>query len=397
MKGIWDRLHELSPAEAFGLARSNGDLKMLDHIERVYGSDPLTAAEIILSKCEKISVKVICYCDESYPALLKEIKRPPIVLYALGDADFTDAVSIVGTRKSDAASDEIAGKIARELTEAGCLIVSGMAAGIDRAAHIAALDCGGRTAGILANGIDITYPLSNARLYRRIAETPSSCLLSEYPPGVMAGKWTFVRRNRIISGVSRASVIVKASLRSGAMITAGYAAEQNRELFACPGHSYDESYFGCHKLISDGAHLLSCGGDVIRELRLSSDTQAGLFTKDTSGIRGDDLSERQIFQAPAAAYPSSIGQGQAMFNPSASAKGKYVCGQGGAPPARLPDVIGSSNPLAEKILAVIIEGGISADGIIRATGLGAPEVIEGLTDLEIEGDIERRGAYYFRR
>ena len=176
-------------------------------------------------------------------------------------------MAVVGTRKSDPKSALIARRISHDLSSQGFTVVSGMAVGIDREAHLGALDAGGKTVGVLANGIDIIYPWPNRDLYQAHRSTPGSALVSEYPPGIyVAGQWTFVRRNRIISGLCAGTVVVKAGERSGALITARHAVEQNREVFACAGNSFDEEYAGCHRLVRSGAVLVSSSQDILAEL-----------------------------------------------------------------------------------------------------------------------------------
>ncbi len=266
LKGIWERIRDHDPFTFHKIIHAEKDMKTQDYLAQAYGNDSLRAAEKIIMKCRSKSVNIIHFWHPDYPPLLREISRPPLVLYWKGPVFNTRSMAVVGTRNSDGLSERIAARISGELANRGYAVVSGMAIGIDRAAHCGALAAGGQTVGILANGIDIVYPSSNRDIYKQIESSDTSALISEYPPEILAGKWTFVRRNRIISGISLGTVVVKAGLKSGALITARYAAEQNREVFACPGNSYDQGYAGCNGLIKNGAVLVGTTEDIFNEI-----------------------------------------------------------------------------------------------------------------------------------
>jgi DNA processing protein len=226
------------------------------HIAKVYSLSPLKTAVSILEKTGTSDIGLTHYWDESYPPALRRIKNPPLVLYYRGSLPVGRSVAVVGTRAPLETSRQTVREIVRALVSAGFTVVSGMARGIDGESHQAALKEGGKTAGVLANGIDIVYPLANSGLYYKIIETHGSSLISEYPPGIRAGKWTFRKRNRIISGLSEATVVVQAGRKSGTLITAGYAAEQGRDVFVCPGQAFDSDFYGSHRLIEEGARIL---------------------------------------------------------------------------------------------------------------------------------------------
>jgi DNA processing protein len=246
-----------------------------------YSSDPLMAAKEILKRTDAKGIRILDYWDDNYPHLLKEISRPPIILYVKGDITFNKSFSIVGTRNCDEGARKISAKIASDLAGMGYTIVSGMAIGIDRAAHTGALNGEGGTVGVLANGIDMIYPYSNRDLFKRIEDDTKSALISEYPPGIKAGRWTFVRRNRIISGLSSGLLVVQAGMKSGSLITAKYALEQNRDVFICPGNTFDSSYQGCNNLIRSGAILVSETTDIIEELTGLQNISLPPFEADT--------------------------------------------------------------------------------------------------------------------
>ncbi|MBP9022104.1 MAG: DNA-processing protein DprA [Spirochaetes bacterium] len=257
-------LKDYTPNEIFDLMGGNS-LKTVVHAEPFYGTDPMAAAEKIMGLSDKLGFEIISILDESYPTLLREIDSPPIILYCSRRTDFKDCFSIVGTRMSDRISEKIAFTIARLLSESGYTIISGLAAGIDRFAHLGALK-GGCTVGVMAGGIDQQYPPSNRDIYTMIRASQSSAFITEIPPFIKGQKWSFVRRNRIISGLSRWTLVVQAGDKSGAMITARCALEQNREVMVCPGNTFDQSYYGCARLIRQGAALISSIDDVFEEM-----------------------------------------------------------------------------------------------------------------------------------
>ncbi len=203
--------------------------------------------------------------DDGYPRMLKEIHDPPIGLYRKGDYRFEQpCIAIVGSRRTTLYGLSVAKKLAADLARLGFCVVSGLARGIDTAAHEGALSVGGKTAAVLGTGIDIIYPSENLGLYRKIAET--GAVLSEFPFGRKADKQSFAMRNRIVSGMCEAIVVVESDAAGGAMITARFAGEQGRLLFAVPGRIDQATSRGCHQLIRDGATLLTGVDDILNEL-----------------------------------------------------------------------------------------------------------------------------------
>mgnify|MGYP001370608293 CR=1 FL=1 len=208
---------------------------------------------------------VITVFDEDYPRLLREIHQPPWVLYGLGDVRLLQSPSIgmVGTRKPTSYGRMAAFRLARELTEYGFTVISGMARGIDTEAHKGALQAGGGTIAVLGCGIDVVYPPENKKLYETIAE--KGLVLSEYPPGTPVHAGLFPQRNRIISGLAYGVVVVEAPIRSGALITADFALEQSRDVFAVPGPIYQIQSSGTNRLIRDGAKIVTDVEDILAE------------------------------------------------------------------------------------------------------------------------------------
>lgn len=224
-------------------------------------------ADRALGACERLGISLMTMQDALYPARLKNIFEPPLLLYVKGKLPAFDeeaAIAMVGTRKATPYGVECAEKLAYGTAKQGGLVVSGAAAGIDSAAHRGALRAGGKTVAVLGNGLDVVYPAENEWLYRDIAA--SGALVSEYPPGTPAEAWHFPVRNRIISGLCLGTLVVEAPERSGALITARTALEQGRDVFAVPGPIDAPMSRGCNRLIADGgAALVSDSWDMLRE------------------------------------------------------------------------------------------------------------------------------------
>jgi DNA processing protein len=209
---------------------------------------------------------VITLADEIYPRLLLEIADPPPLLYARGRVELLQraALAIVGSRNATLQGEANAQTLARALSEAGLTVVSGLALGIDAAAHRGGLAGPGSTIAVLGTGIDVVYPSRNAALAAEIAER--GLLLSEFPLGTAPAAQNFPRRNRLISGLARGCLVVEAALASGSLITARAAADQGREVFAIPGSIHSPLAKGCHALIKSGAKLVESAEDVLAEL-----------------------------------------------------------------------------------------------------------------------------------
>lgn len=222
----------------------------------------------------KPALKSISFREASFPLFLKEISDPPAKIFVLGKlpqeppAD-GQGIAIVGTRKATSQGRALAREIARKLAEKGFVVVSGLAMGIDTAAHEGALLGGGKTIAVLACGLDNIYPRQNENLAKRIIEN-SGAIISEYPVGTEAFKNQFLERNRIVSGLCIATVVIEAPRESGALVTARLAAEQGREVFVFPGAINNPNYYGSHKLIRDGARLVSSIDDILEDLGMEN-------------------------------------------------------------------------------------------------------------------------------
>ena len=210
--------------------------------------------------------RAVTLADTEYPALLREIADPPPALFLRGNSTLLAgaAVAVVGSRRASAYGLNAATRLARALSSSGVTVVSGMARGIDAAAHLATLDSNGKTVAVLGTGIDLPYPRSNRSLFERVAE--QGLLVTEFPAGTPPLAMNFPIRNRIISGLTLGTVIVEANGRSGSLITARMAAEQGREVFAVPGSIFNSGSEGTHRLIQYGAKLVHDVDDIFDEL-----------------------------------------------------------------------------------------------------------------------------------
>jgi DNA processing protein len=267
------RSRRVGPATYLRLMAEHGQAELalaaLPEIARAAGvedydtcPEPVAAAEIAAAR--RVGARMLCLGDPDYPALLARIGDAPPVLWAMGRTDLLDrpTVAIVGTRNASALGARMARRLARDLGEAGYVVVSGLARGIDALAHEAALGSG--TVAVHAGGLDVIYPPENAALAGRIGK--EGVRLSEMPFGLQPQGRHFPRRNRIVSGLAQAVVVVEAAARSGSMITARNAADQGREVMAVPGHPLDSRASGANMLLRDGATLVRSADDVIEAL-----------------------------------------------------------------------------------------------------------------------------------
>ena len=257
----------------FRLMREHGSaqksLAALPEVARAAGVQEYSACPEGVAIAEMKAAKaagatMVCYGDAAYPAALTDIPDPPPLLWCIGDTALMarPMVAMVGARNASSLGTRMARKLAEGLTDAGFVVVSGLARGIDTAAHLAALD--GGTIAVMAGGVDVIYPRENATLADDIAKT--GLRLSEIAIGTQPQARHFPRRNRIISGMARAVVVVEAAARSGSLITAKNALDQGREVLAVPGHPFDARAFGCNALLRDGATLVRSAEDVIEAI-----------------------------------------------------------------------------------------------------------------------------------
>ncbi len=220
---------------------------------------------------------IVTLHDERYPELLKQIADPPTLLYVQGDVSLLAQwqIALVGSRNPSASGADTAYEFSRYLAQGGITISSGLAMGIDAAAHKGALAAGGKTIAVVGTGLDRVYPAKNKALAHDIAR--HGALVSEFPLGTPPKAENFPRRNRIISGLSLGTLVVEAAIRSGSLITARMAMEQGREVFAIPGSIHNPLARGCHKLIRDGAKLVETANDILEELGALANVQQSQY------------------------------------------------------------------------------------------------------------------------
>ena len=246
------------------------ELLLTDGVERsqlkLLENHDLAPADRILADCQRLDIRLLPLSDAAYPGRLKNIYDPPALLYCKGRLPLLDdllCVAVVGTRDCTPYGVACAEKLGFGLASGGAAVVSGLAKGIDAAAIRGALRAGGVTVGVVGNGLDVYYPYESRYLYEDVAS--AGLLLSEYPPGTEPVSGHFPVRNRIISGLSLAALVVEAPEKSGALITAATALEQGRDVFAVPGPIDAPASVGCNSLIRDGAGLVSDASDILRE------------------------------------------------------------------------------------------------------------------------------------
>ena len=289
-----------------------------------------------------VDADVISIADSRYPPLLKTITDPPPLLYVRGDPGLLSRpqLAMVGARRATAAGLKAAEKLATGAVNSGLGVTSGLALGIDAAAHRGALNAGGNTVAVLGTGIDSIYPARHRQLGEQIAAT--GCLVSEFPPGTLPLPHNFPRRNRIISGLALGVLVVEAALPSGSLITANTATEQGREVFALPWSIAHTGGAGCLRLLRDGAKMVLCVNDVLEEL--------------------DPLYQLQMELDPQVAQTDKV----------------------------------ASKPGHPELLDWLGYESATVDELVTASGLSAAEVMSGLSALELAGKVSRCPGGYIR-
>lgn len=251
------------------LGASQRDLEAVPGISRAAATAirdaDLRSGEKVRNRAEKLGASVLVPSAAKFPSALRDIPDAPTLLFALGNLDLlqAEAVGIVGSRSHTRYGGVVCRLFAGGLARAGLVVVSGMARGLDRVAHECALEQGGATVGVLGNGLGVVYPAANRALYERVAH--DGCLLTEYPPGERPHAGSFPRRNRLISGLSRVTIVVEAREKSGALITADCALAQGKEVLAVPGPITSPLSVGCNRLIQLGAKPAIGLRDVLEE------------------------------------------------------------------------------------------------------------------------------------
>lgn len=350
---------------------SNADIKKLS-------DKSLTNARKILESCENKGFHLVTIQDTQYPARLKNIYDPPILLYVWGYLPCLDeeaAIAVVGTRNCTPYGIKTAERIGYEITKAGGLIVSGLARGIDTAAAKGALRAGGKVIGIIGSGLDVFYPAENKALFYDIASV--GAIISEYPPGTSANGTHFPARNRILSGVSVGVTVIEAPKKSGALITASRALEQGRDVFALPGNVDSPACEGSNHLLKEGAILATTGSEIIAEYQsLFPNLLSKEFGQENIPL-DENLANKLV---------------KSIRNDS---QNQHISPKKVIDKAHSMEYIGVVNRLSNlseeelAIISAITHDEIHVDEIIENSRLSASKVLSLLTMLEIKGCVKQ--------
>ena len=321
--------------------------------------------ERALQRCTASEMRVLTWRDREYPGRLRHLTDPPALLFCRGDLELLSrpAVTVVGSRRSTEYGRRVAERLAGQLAGRGVVVVSGLALGIDGAAHRGALEFGGDTIAVLGSGVDLIQPSSHRALGHRIAR--EGLLLSEFLPGEPARAHHFPRRNRILAALGAAVVVVEAGERSGAFITVEHALDLGRDVYAVPGPVDAPQSRGCNALLQQGAHVVTSAMDFGRELDL-----LGVGHRD--GGRGESR--------PVAGSPQTSGR---------TADGRTADGRT-AEPGRL-------TPVARRVWGVLDEQPVGIEKLAHLTRLDAGSVLAVLTELEVAGWVAQEAGMRFRK
>ncbi|MCF2663379.1 DNA-protecting protein DprA [Oscillibacter valericigenes] len=329
----------------------------------------LDAADRILADCQRLDLRLLTIQDAEYPGRLKNIYDPPCLLYVKGRLPAFDeevAVAVVGTRDATPYGISSAEKLGYGLARGGAVVVSGLAKGIDAAATRGALRAGGVTVGVAANGLDVRYPWENRYLYEDVAA--AGVLLSEYPPGTEPFKTNFPVRNRIISGLSLATLVVEAPERSGALITADTAVEQGRDVFAVPGPIDAPNSVGCNRLIREGAVLTADAWDLLQEYEAR-------FPDKLRREEARKEPEKLGYEARQKEEPRPVPPSLRLSDPAVSLTDDQIA----------------------LLRALSDEEPIQVDDLIEQTGIPTRRVLSALTLLEIEQYVQQHSGKHYTR
>lgn len=394
IKGVTKR-KKAALLEAFGSAAAVYDAGKAD----LYSAVPeLTASELdclwekdlrpayrVLEACRRCGAQVIDRTHPRFPAMLNEIADPPTVLYVRGelpDLQGKLTVAIVGQRKASAAGLKHASQMAYELSRSGAVVISGMAAGIDGAAHRGALDGGTPTIAVLGTPINKCYPAEHTGLMEEIIR--HGAVLSEYAPGAQTFPGSFLSRNRIVSGMSRGILVVEAGYRSGALETAGKGLEQNRDIFAVPGPIDSPDYVGTNNLIKDGAYAVTSAADILRVYGAAEEAPAPRKLRKKPVRPPKPEEEITENREKTAQKPLSIKPVQ----PAAEAA---------LPMMSNAEIAALALQDEEGAILAAIGRTAHLDEIIERTGLPAGQVMVGLTMLELQGKVSQRPGNYYEK
>ncbi len=363
-------------------------------LKAILAGPNLRAVRFQEETCLRLKVRIVSDRSPAYPSPLRTLSQPPPFLFIAGEWRPEDrkSLAVVGTRYPSAYGSRMARELTAGMGEAGFAIVSGLARGIDTLAHEAALAAGARTAAVLGSGLDWIYPPENLPLARRIAK--QGCVLTEFPMGMAPHATHFPRRNRIISALSLGTLVVEAGNDSGALITADYALDQGREVFAVPGAVHQPGTNGTHKLIQEGAHLVERAGDIVRLLLGTS--QAVPARRFAMSVPGGENSEVSLKE------PKSIGTivpANARTPTLAPPRPENEIDT----PTALESAATGLNEETRSLLSLIGREAITLDAITekarrkpRFQNAAAHRLLAGLLELELKGRVKRMPGALFR-
>lgn len=388
------RSRKVGPATFHRLLAEHGSaaqaLDALPDMARAAGIDgyaacPLSVAEAEIAAGRRAAARLITWEDAAYPAHLRDIDDAPPVLWVKGQIEVLDRlpVAVIGARNASSLGLRMARGLALGLAETGAVVVAGLARGIDTIAHEASLSTG--TIAVMAGGIDMIYPSENAALAESICET--GLLVTEQPPGTEPVARHFPARNRIISGLSRAVVVVEAAHRSGSLITAKAALDQGREVMAVPGHPMDARASGCNALIRDGALLVRNSGDVLAAIHGNAPTEDYIAPERPTADAADAPARA------AAPVPTQAGRRTTPLQPTAVARRLAELGhklRAPVSPAKRPaPTQGGPVNLEARILAKLGPSPTDENMLIRDLGLPAATLAPAILALELSGRVQR--------
>ena len=353
----------------------------------------LSEAEDILYQCTEKQIHICTYRDGAYPARLKNIPDPPVVLYYKGvlpDFDGHPVIGVVGTRKCSGYGITTAQRLGYQIAACGAVVVSGAAKGIDTAAMTGAMTAGGKVVGVLGCGADVVYPASARQLYRDTQQ--AGCLISEFPPGTAPLKWNFPKRNRIISGLSCGVLVVEAPDDSGALITARQAAEQGRDVFVVPGNIDMPSFAGSNALLREGAIMAGSGWDVVGEYQSRYPDKVHKNIHIGEGVL--EIPENVERSMPKVAQKTSSPAEKKTFD---RRKEKITVDKEDSCAYSDVDSYRPATPEEAMLLEKLGKDTWQIDELIAVTELSAGKVLSLLTLLEIKGVVERLQGQQVRR
>ena len=352
----------------------------------------LHAAEAALEACRRERLHILTFRDGGYPSKLKNIPDPPVLLYYKGqlpDFDALPMIGVVGTRKASAYGMQTAKRMGYQIAKCGGIVVSGMAFGIDGMAMSGALTAGQMTVGVLGCGADLVYPLSNRALFRDVEDY--GCILSEFAPGTPPVKWNFPKRNRIISGLCNGVLVVEAPEGSGALITANHALEQGRDVFVVPGNIDQPGFVGSHRLLRDGATLVSSGWDVLNEYealypgRIHRDEEPShqrVYPEEMELVR----QETEKAAAKVAQKAKLPGKNKALKK---KLEKKSIDKEASDAYSDVNTVLPKLSAEEQKVVDALSSGARLVDDVIAETGLTTGKILALLTMLELKGVVKR--------